>query len=100
VRNLVRIVSDAALRALTEDSPVISREIVEGVAADMTNDYRRLLLPEHHEELRQAQSSKAIVPNETVRQLLDNLSLLEYLNTETWCDVAPVVRSLIGQDMA
>ena len=95
VRNLVRIVSDAALRALTVDSPVITREIVEEVAADMTNDYRRLLLPEHHEELRRAQSSKTIVPNETVQQLLDNLSLLEYLNTETWCDVTPVVRTLI-----
>jgi hypothetical protein len=98
MRNLVRLVSDAALIALTEGVSVITSEIVWRVAAEWTNDYRRLLLAEHYTALRQARETKEITPNDTVRALLANLSLLEYRNTTAWGDVNPVVFSLLGQE--
>lgn len=97
MRNLVRMVSDAALIALTEGAVAITSEIVRRVAAEVANDYRRLLLAEHYEALRQAHQTKAITPNETVRQLLENLSLLEYRNAMAWGDVNPIVVSLLGE---
>ena len=47
--------------------------------------------------LRQARETKEITPNATVRELLANLSLLEYRNTTAWGDVNPVVFSLLGE---
>ena len=71
------------------------REIVEEVAAVMTDDYRKILLPRHYDALRQARQTKQIVPDEVVQQLLANQSLLEYRNRVFWCDVHPVVRELV-----
>jgi hypothetical protein len=73
----------------------ITTEIVRRVAAEIGNDFRRLLLPEHYEALRKARVTKQITPDETVRQLLENLSLLEYRNDDTWCDAHTIVRSLL-----
>ncbi len=89
------MVADAAVTALTEGLDTISREIVAQVGTESTNDYRRSLSPEQYEALRDAQNSKRIVPNETVRKLLENLSLLEYRNGDVWCDVNPVIKALI-----
>jgi len=95
MRDLVRLVSDAATFALTEGKPAITAEIVRRVAAEIGNDFRRLLLPEHYEALRKARATKQITPDETMRQLLENLSLLEYRNDDTWCDAHTIVRTLL-----
>jgi DNA polymerase III delta prime subunit len=95
MRNLIRFVRDAALIAITENASAIRPEMVEEVAAEAGNGYRRLLLPEHYDALIKAHATKQIIPNETVRQLLENLSLLEYRNSENWCDVQPVVQRLL-----
>jgi Cdc6-like AAA superfamily ATPase len=95
LRDLVRLVRDAALIALTEGKATITSEIVHQVAAEVGNDYRRLLTPEHYDALKKAQQSKQISSDESMRQLLENLSLLEYRNTITWCDVHPIVRTLL-----
>jgi DNA polymerase III delta prime subunit len=95
MRDLIRLVSEAALIALTEGSSVITSDIVQRVAAESANAYRRSLLPEHYDVLRDAHETKQITPSETVREVLANLSLLEYRNTIAWCDVHPIVRTLL-----
>ena len=95
MRDLVRLVSEATLIALTESASVITSEIVRRVAAESANAYRRSLLPEHYDALRKAHQTKQIIPDDTVRDLLANLSLLEYRNTVAWCDVHPLVRTLL-----
>lgn len=65
-------------------------------ATEMGNAYRRSLLPEHYEALRKARESKQISSDEATRQLLENLSLLEYRNTVAWCNVHPIVRTLLS----
>ena len=39
--------------------------------------------------------SPCMVHLEIVREVLANLSLLEYRNTIAWCDVHPIVRTLL-----
>ncbi len=95
MRDLVRIVRKSALNAITANSPVITVEMAQQVGAELGDDYRRILLPAHYEALRTAHRSKEIVPNETVQQLLENLSLLEYHDDAVWCDVHPVVLPLL-----
>ena len=68
MRNLVRLVGDAALIALTEKKSVITSEMVQRVAAEMTNDYRRLLLVDHYDALRKAHKTKEIIPDEIMQQ--------------------------------
>lgn len=97
LRDLIRLVRDAALIALTEGKPTITSGMTRQVAAEVGNDYRRLLAPEHYDALKKAQQSKQISSDESTRQLLENLSLLEYRNTVTWCDVHPIVRTLLTQ---
>lgn len=96
LRDLIRLVRDSALIALTEGKPSITTEIVRRVVAEMGNAYRRSLLPEHYEALRKARESKQISSDESTRQLLENLSLLEYRNTVAWCNVHPIVRALLS----
>ncbi len=93
--DLVRLVGDAALVALTEGIPQITREIVEQVARDTADAYRRILLPAHYNELRQARVNKNVDPNDIVRELLANQSLLEYQNDQAWCDVHPIVNRFL-----
>jgi hypothetical protein len=69
--------------------------MAQPVASEVANDYLRSLLPEHYAALRQARETKQITPDDTVRQLLENLSLLEYRNDVPWCDVHPVVQKLL-----
>ncbi len=95
MRDLVRMVGDAALIALTDGAPKIGSRIVEQVASDMRNDFRHLLLPEHYAALREIQQTRQITPNETARQCLENLSLLEYSNAVAWGDVHPIVKPLL-----
>lgn len=93
--DLVRLVSDAALIALTEGSSHITNEIVERVEAEMANDYRRILVSEHYDALRRSLSEKEFVADDVTRELLANQSLLEYRNNKVWCDVHPIVRGLL-----
>lgn len=75
MRDLTRLVRDAALQALTDGKPIITPDVVQWVAAGIANEYRRVLLPEHYDALREARKTKQIIPHETVRQLLlENLS--------------------------
>jgi len=96
MRDLVRLVRDAALTALTNgEQTAITADVVHQAASEMGDDFRRLLRPEHYAALRSARGTKQIVPDETGRQLLENLSLLEYRTGRAWCDVHPVVRPLL-----
>lgn len=97
IRDLVRLVADSALAALAARESEITSRVVKEVAASMANDFRRLLLPEHYAALRKARKTKQVTPDETIRQALENLSLLEYRNGTTWCDVHPLAWTLLDQ---
>jgi hypothetical protein len=95
--DLIRLVSDAALTALTNKSPLITLDIIDRLVAEMANDYQRILLPEHYEVLRKVRQTKTIVPDSATLQLLASQAVLEYQNAEVWYDVHPAVKLLLDK---
>ena len=89
--------AEAANYSLTKKKDVIDLESVHRMANEIRNDYRALLKPEHYDTLKRLKEDKTkkIMNEETVQELLHNLSLLEYRNDETWGDVHPIVKSLL-----
>lgn len=94
---LIRLIHGAANYALSEKKTNIDIESVGKMANEIRNDYRALLQPKHYEILKQIKKDKEkrIVNEDIVRELLHNLSLLEYHNDETWGDVHPIVKPLL-----
>ncbi|MFH0774483.1 MAG: hypothetical protein V2A53_03170 [bacterium] len=94
---LVGLIHGAANYSLTKKKDVIDLESVHRMANEIRNDYRALLKPEHYDTLKRLKEDKTkkIMNEETVQELLHNLSLLEYRNDETWGDVHPIVKPLL-----
>lgn len=92
---LVQLVQSAATYALSQGREAIDEESVHKVIADVRNDYQALLTQQHYATLRRRRQDKSLVNEEEVRDLLHNLSLLEYRNDQVWCDVNPIVAPLL-----
>ena len=90
VRNLVALVRDASNGA--DDLPITASAVEEAIRS-----YRDLLVKPINagqwQLLKTIAREKAIAAPEDCLRLLDNLTILEYLDDEgTWYDVSPVVR--------
>ena len=80
------------------ESNRIPREIlVEWAAAEIRNEYRRILDREDLKLLRKVAENNRLEYNERLRPLLQLLALLEYRDGENWCDVHPVLRKLLHE---
>lgn len=92
VRDLLRIVGDLP----SYGAQPYTRELVRDVAADLINDYERLLQGKPYLSLLHAIAATGEFPESTTdewkRQLLMNLIVLEY-DTGTWYDVHPMVKA-------
>ncbi len=97
MRDLIRIVAASGLKALNQQSQKISLQIVRSVAAEMANEYRGVLKPKHYPVLQELHRTKQIVRSQTVQELLENLSLLEYPNEHDWCDAHVAVQPLSSE---
>lgn len=72
----------------------VSQAVAEKAFRRLVNEYGRMVPDEHLDLLARVAISKH-VKNDTPHQaMLYNLSVLEYLNGERWCDVHPAVREL------
>jgi hypothetical protein len=70
--------------------------MVNAIAADMRSDFQAFLRSDHHDALRRSAETHKMVNDPAVQECLHNLSLLEYRNEDNdWCDVHPIVRSLL-----
>ena len=54
----------------------------------------------HYVTLRDYHQRKWLENEDAVREVLHNLSLLEYANDERWCDVHPIVLPLLASEEA
>ncbi|HEX7841868.1 MAG TPA: hypothetical protein VF469_30570, partial [Kofleriaceae bacterium] len=92
VRDLLRIVGDLP----SYGAQPYTRVLVGGVAADLINDYERLLQGKPYlgllHEIARSGEFPAATTDEWKRQLLMNLIVLEY-DTGTWYDVHPLVKA-------
>lgn len=95
VVDLIRLLQGAVLWAITEDALQVTSEMVDSVAAGVRSDFKAILRSEQYSALREASSRHGFVNEDVIQQVLHNLSLLEYRNSEDWCDVHPIVRPLL-----
>jgi len=94
-RELLALAWRAALEGLKAKSNVIDIAQVELAKDAELRTYQTILSKNQLQALRQVRKSKQINNDDDHRQLLQNLSVLEFRNTTLWYDVHPVVRSLI-----
>ena len=99
LRELVSLAKDACSNARAQDHAKIEVEDVERAASQVRNLYRTMLTRGQFKALWQVHSSRTKQPadNAQAEQLVHNLSLLGYMNDESWWDVHPVVLPLLQE---
>lgn len=95
VRELIRIIRDSSIRAITKGKNTIDLEIAIAVVNDMKNLYRGQISKDDYDTLTEIYNSKELKRDDNLVRLLHNLSVLEYRNSTDWCDVNPIVKSLL-----
>ncbi len=93
-RTLVLLVRSAAASARSQGLESIGLPNMEKAITELRNDYQGVLTPEHYATLHRYRK-QALMNEDAVRDVLHNLSLLEYANDERWCDVHPIVEQLL-----
>ena len=94
-RELARIIRTSIGRARRRKAAQIELDDVEWAAQEIRNEYKRILDEEDLKLLKRVQSNKQLEHTERMRTLLQLLALLEYRDTENWCDVHPVLRKVL-----
>ncbi len=95
VRELVRIIKDATIGALTRRRTAISRELVDATVIKLRNEYSRGLSLPHYQVLDQVLADRAVADTQTQMALYHARVLLEYENAERWNAVNPIVAPLV-----
>ena len=97
VREYIRIIRDSAIRALARGKTSISKDIAVEVVNGLKNIYKAQLSDKDYEVLQDVCRTKDIKRDEQLVGLLHNLSVLEYKNDESWCDLNPIVHSILDE---
>lgn len=97
LQELMTIIKNASLYTFSSNKKVIDLTNIHQVVNEIRNDYRVMLREEQYQMLTKINDDKEkrVTNNEIVRQLLHNLSLLEYRNADSWVDVHPIVKPLL-----
>lgn len=94
-RETARIMRTSIGRARRRHAAQLEIEDVEWAAAEIRNEYRRILSKDDIKLLKDIYRTKRLEYSEQMRPLLQLLAILEYRNGENWCDVHPVLRKLL-----
>ncbi|VVB93502.1 AAA ATPase domain protein [uncultured archaeon] len=94
-RETARIMQIAADSAIEHERNLIIREDVERAEREIRSDFRRILTSEDYITLKDICIHNEICGIEKIGHLLHNLSILEYTNDETWCDIHPTLEELL-----
>ena len=97
IREYIRIIRDSAVRAITRKKTLIDKDIAVEVINGLKNSYQAQLSDEDYEVLLKIYKTKDIKRDEKLVGLLHNLSVLEYKNGRSWCDLNPIVRSILEE---
>ena len=95
LRDFIRLLGYTVELAQADGGKIpISRKLAEKAFRKLVNEYGRMVPDEHFYLLAKVAKNKQ-VRNDTQHQaMLYNLSVLEYMNGDRWCDVHPAVREL------
>jgi len=72
----------------------IDRMIAERAFLRLVNEYGRMVPDKHFELLANVAKNKKVLNDTDHQAMLYNLSVLEYMNGNRWCDVHPAVRDI------
>ena len=97
VREFIRIIRDSAVRAITRKKDLIDKDIAKEVVNGLKNIYQAQLSDEDYKVLMEVHQTKDIKRDEQLVGLLHNLSVLEYRNDRSWCDLNPIVRAILDE---
>jgi GTPase SAR1 family protein len=97
VREFIRIIRDSSIRALTRGKITIDKDIAIDVVNGLKNLYQAQLSDSDYKVLLEVHKTKDIKRDDKLVNLLHNLSVLEYRNGRSWCDLNPVVRSILDE---
>ncbi len=95
-RELARIMRTAIGRARRRNADQLDCGDIEWAATEIRNEYRRILDKEDIKLLKRVSENNHLEYTDRLRPLLQLLALLEYRDTDNWCDVHPVLRKLIN----
>ncbi|MBI4650035.1 hypothetical protein HY745_01835, partial [Candidatus Desantisbacteria bacterium] len=97
-RETARIMQIAADSAIEHKRNCIIPEDVKRAEQEIRSDFKRILRSEDYEILKDVCSNNEIRGIDKIGHLLHNLSVLEYVNDENWCDIHPTIEELIKND--
>ncbi len=93
-RTLVLLIRGAAASARSQGLDRITKPNMARAISELRDDYQAVLTPEHYTTLHRYRR-QPLMNEDAVREVLHNLSLLEYANDERWCDVHPIAEQLL-----
>ncbi|MCX6581283.1 MAG: hypothetical protein NT166_13990 [Candidatus Aminicenantes bacterium] len=102
-RELVRIVKNSCVKAISRGHDTIETDMVRAVIADLRNEFQRGLEKRHLDVLQAIMDNRQPEDQESLMELFHSKVVLEYTNGERWTAVNPVVAPLlvnISQDHA
>ena len=94
-REGARIMQIAADCAIEKERARILKEDVERAEREIRSDFKRILKSDDYDTLNEIYKNNEIRGIEKIGHLLHNLSVLEYVNDETWCDIHPTLEGLL-----
>lgn len=97
-RELITLGRLACLEALVSGHERIDEEVVDAAAWRKRRDYQVLLTSQQLDLLRQVRKTKRVENEQEYRDLLHNLSVLEYRNHQAWYDVHPLIEALLDDE--
>ncbi len=94
-RENARIMQISADNAIENGRDSIIKEDVEKAEKEIRSDFKRILESKDYDTLKEICKNNEICGIERIGHLLHNLSVLEYMNDETWCDIHPTLEELL-----
>jgi hypothetical protein len=94
-RETARIMQIATYGAMEHKRNKIIKDDVERAEREIRSDFKRILHTEDYDILKEIYTTNDIRGIEKIGHLLHNLSVLEYVNYENWCDVHPTLEALL-----
>jgi hypothetical protein len=97
-REMARIMRSAIGRARRRQAKQIENIDIEWAATEIRNEYRRILDNNDLVYLRKIHSHNRLEYNDRLRPLLQLLAILEYRDSENWCDIHPALRRMLNEE--
>ena len=96
-REMARIMRAAIGRSRRRNAQRVEGMDVEWSATEIRNEYRRILDKNDLLYLRKIHDHNRLEYHDRLRPLMQLLAILEYRDSENWCDVHPVLRRLLNE---